>query len=194
MRLTVELRTADPRNADLFRATLGDIPELTIEKGALLSESAKDGVIAPTNSFGYLDSGLDGLFGRRFGSRVQRALQEQIACEWSGELPVGEATIVSTGDFALPFLVAAPATRLPGSITADPNLHLSLLGALRAIDDWNALDEGPFMECVVLPDMTRFLHGWTAERLSFQLRSAIDTWRSERTLGLRAAQRGTRAA
>jgi O-acetyl-ADP-ribose deacetylase (regulator of RNase III) len=193
MRLTIELRTTNARHADLFRATLGDVPEMLVEEGALLSESAKDAVIAPTNSFGYLDSGLDDLFARRFGTRLQRALQEQIACEWCGELPVGEALVTPTGDFALPFLIAAPATRLPGSITAEPNMHLSLLAALRAVDDWNAQGEGPFMECVVLPDMCRRLPGWTAERLCFQLRSALDTWREERDSGLRSAP-GTRAA
>lgn len=193
MRLTVELRTADARNADHFRATLGDIPEMLIEQGPLLADTAKDAVIAPTNSFGYLDSGLDGLFSRRFGGRLQRALQEQIACEWAGELPVSESVIVATGDFGLPFLIAAPATRLPGSITAEPNMYLSLLAALRAVDDWNALDEGPYMECVVLPDMSRYLPGWTAERLSFQLRSALDAWRDERLTGQRD-KRSTRAA
>lgn len=190
MRLTVELRTTDPRHADLFRATLGDVPEMLIEEGSLLCESAKDAVIAPTNSFGYLDSGLDGMFSRRFGARLQRALQEQIACEWAGELPVGDAVIVPTGEFALPFLVAAPATRLPGTITAEPNMYLSLLAALRAVDNWNNLDEGPFMECVLLPDMSRYLPGWTAERLSFQLRSALDAWREEREI----LGRNTRAA
>lgn len=180
MRLTVELRTTNPRHADLFRVTLGDIPEMLVEEGPLLAESAKDAVIAPTNSFGYLDSGLDGLFAARFGSRLQRSLQENIACEWAGELPIGEALIVPTGDFALPFLVAAPATRLPGSISSEPNMYLSLLSALRAVDAWNDLDEGPRLECVVLPDMCRRLPGWTAERLAFQLRSALDAWREER--------------
>jgi O-acetyl-ADP-ribose deacetylase (regulator of RNase III) len=194
MRLNVQLRTTDPRHADLFRATLGDMPEMTVQEGPLLcGDLAKDAVIAPTNSFGYLDSGLDGLFSRRFGARLQRALQEQIACDWAGELPLGEAVIVPTGDFGLPFLVAAPASRLPGTITAEPNMYLSLLAALRAVDDWNALDEGPFLESVVLPDMSRYLPGWTAERLSLQLRCALDAWRDEREI-LRTGNRSTRAA
>lgn len=193
MGFVIELRTTDPRHADLFRATLGDIPEMFIEEGALLDDTFKDAVIAPTNSFGYLDSGLDGLFSRRFGSRLQRALQEQIACEWGGELPLGESVVVPTGDFALPFLVASPATRLPGTITAEPNMYLSLLAALRAVDDWNRLDEGPYLECILLPDMSRYLPGWTAERLCFQLRSALDAWRQERQF-LGTEGRGWRAA
>lgn len=192
MRLTVELRTNQPRHADLFRAVLGDQPELVVEEGDLLHGTAKDAVIAPTNSFGYLDSGLDGLFARRFGGRLQRQLQEAIACDWAGELPVGEALITPTGDFALPFLVAAPATRLPGSISTEPNVYLSLLAALRAVDAWNAADDGPCMECVLLPDMSRYLSGWTPERLSFQLRTALEAWREERTLGVN--RRDTRAA
>ncbi len=48
------------------------------------------------------------------------------------------------------------------------------------------------MECVVLPDMSRYLSGWTPERLSFQLRTALEAWREERTLGI--SRRDTRAA
>ena len=172
--LGIELRTHTPRNADLYRATLGDLPGLTISEGALLEACAHDAVIAPTNSFGYLDGGVDHAFARRFGPRLQRALQSRIAEEHEGELPVGEAAILATGDFLLPFLVAAPATRLPGSISTEPLLFSAMMGAFRAIARWNAADEGPAIENVVLPDIARMMPGWAPDRLVLQLREALE--------------------
>jgi len=174
--LGIELRTHAPRNADLYRATLGDLPGLTISEGPLLVACAHDAVIAPTNSFGYLDGGVDHAFAMRFGPRLQRALQSRIADEHEGEMPVGEAAIVATGDFLLPFLVAAPATRLPGSISVEPLLFSAMTAAFRAIARWNAADEGPMIENVVLPDIARMIPGWHPDRLVLQLREAIEAW------------------
>ncbi|MFO0961428.1 MAG: macro domain-containing protein [Phycisphaerales bacterium] len=172
----VLLHTPRPENAALYRQALAGVPGAEVVLGARLDGFMCDAVIAPTNSFGYLDSGLDGAFGRRFGARLQRTLQERIAREHDGELPVGEALIVPTGDFAVPFLVAAPATRLPGSISVEPFLYSSLSAAMQAIDRWNARHEGPAIEVVALPDIARMLPEWQPERLTMQLRQAMIDW------------------
>ena len=177
--LVIELRTSAARHADLYRATLGDVPGLMVTEGPILGPCAHDAVIAPTNSFGYLDGGVDHAFAQRFGPRLQRALQERIACEHEGELPIGSATIVATGDFALPFLVAAPATRLPGSISVEPYLYSAMVAAFQAIARWNAADEGPTIDNVVLPDIARWMPGWHPDRLVPQLRQAIEAWHGE---------------
>lgn len=170
----IELRTSATRHADLYRVLLGDLPGLRIARGPILDGCAHDAVIAPTNSYGYLDAGVDHAFAMRFGPRLQRALQERIACEFDGELPIGEATIIATGDFALPFLVAAPATRLPGSISVEPYLYSAMVAAFEAIERWNAADEGPVIENVVLPDIAHVMPGWHADRLVPQLRRAVE--------------------
>ena len=118
--LRIELRTTVATNAAVYRALLGDLPGLKVVSGSLLDGCIADAVIAPTNSFGYLDTGIDSAFARRFGPRLQRALQERIGGEFDSELPVGEAIIIPTGDFTMPFMVAAPATQLPGCISANP--------------------------------------------------------------------------
>ena len=71
----IQLRSNVPAHADLYRALLGDIAGVSIVDGPLLEGCIADAVIAPTNSFGYLDTGIDGAFARRFGRRLQRSLQ-----------------------------------------------------------------------------------------------------------------------
>jgi O-acetyl-ADP-ribose deacetylase (regulator of RNase III) len=186
----IELRSQVPAHADLYRALLGDIAGVSIVDGPLLEGCIADAVIAPTNSFGYLDTGIDGAFARRFGRRLQRSLQERIACEFDAELPVGEAVILPSGDFTLPFVVMAPATKLPGSLSKEPMLYRAINAALRSIDAWNAADEMPPIESVIMPDIAGIDCGWDADRLVLQLRESLAGWRdaSDRRL------RRTRAA
>jgi O-acetyl-ADP-ribose deacetylase (regulator of RNase III) len=175
----VEFRTPVASHADLYRSLLGDIPGVSVVDGPLLEGCVADAVIAPTNSFGYLDAGIDSAFARRFGRRLQRSLQERIGCEFDAEMPIGQAAVIPSGDLALPFVVAAPATQFPGVIAVEPMIYRSLLAALRAIDAWNLADEGPIIESVIMPDIARIVHGWDADRLILQLREALEEWRRE---------------
>ena len=186
----IQLRSNVPAHADLYRALLGDIAGVSIVDGPLLEGCIADAVIAPTNSFGYLDTGIDGAFARRFGRRLQRSLQERIACEFDAELPVGEAVILPSGDFTLPFVVMAPATQLPGALSKEPMIYRAVNAALRSIDAWNAADEMPPIESVIMPDIAGIDCGWDADRLVLQLRESLAGWRdaSDRRL------RRTRAA
>jgi O-acetyl-ADP-ribose deacetylase (regulator of RNase III) len=172
----IQLRTSVAANAAMYRALLGDLPGLSIVSGPLLDGCVADAVIAPTNSFGYLDTGIDSAFAHRFGPRLQRTLQERIACEFDAELPVGEAIIIPTGDFTMPFMVAAPATQFPGYISSEPLVYSALHAALRAVNAWNIADEWPPIESIVLPDMARAAHGWRAETLVLQVREALEAW------------------
>jgi len=172
----IELRSPVTSHANLYRALLGDIAGVSIVDGPLLEGCIADAVIAPTNSFGYLDSGLDGAFARRFGRRLQRSLQERIACEFDAELPVGEAVIMPSGDFTLPFVVMAPATQLPSGIAKEPMIFRAIDAAIRSIARWNAADEMPPIESVIIPDIAGIARGWDDDRLVLQLREALDGW------------------
>jgi hypothetical protein len=56
-------------------------------------------------------------------------------------------------------------------------MYRSVLAGLRAIDAWNAADEGPIIESVVVPDVARLSHGWEPERVLLQVREALMQWR-----------------
>lgn len=182
----IEFRTPVASHADLYRALLGDIPGVSVVDGPLLEGCVADAVIAPTNSFGYLDAGIDSAFARRFGRRLQRSLQERIGCEFDAEMPIGQAVVIPSGDLSLPFVVAAPATQFPGVISVEPMIYRSLFAALRAIEAWNSADEGPIIESAIMPDVARLVPGWDADRLILQLREALEEWR--RDAGLRFNQ------
>ena len=98
---TVELQVGSPEAARTYRTMLGDIRGIAVSDRPLLEGCVADAAIAPTNSFGYLDAGIDGAFARRFGRRLQRALQERIGLDFDGEMPVGEALVLPTGDLSL---------------------------------------------------------------------------------------------
>lgn len=178
----IQFRTSIAANAAVYRTLLGDLPGVSIVRGPLLDGCIADAVIAPTNSFGYLDAGIDSAFVRRFGPRLQRALQERIACEFDAELPVGEAIIIPTGDFTMPFMIAAPTTQFPGYISGEPLLYSALHAALRAVDAWNIADEWPPIETIVLPDLASATHKWRAEILVLQVREALEARNRAHTL------------
>jgi O-acetyl-ADP-ribose deacetylase (regulator of RNase III) len=172
----IEVRTQRPDHAQAYRHALRGNPVARVAEGPLLEGCIADAAIAPTNGFGHLDAGIDGVFARRFGRRTQRSLQERIGLEFDGELPVGNAIILATGDLALPFMVAAPATQFPASITPEPMLYRSIRAALDALDAWNAADEGPWIQSVILPDPAVAARSWDVGQLAMQLSAALRDW------------------
>ena len=102
-----------------------------------------DAVVSPANSFGFMDGGIDAIYSQHFGWDLQLKLRRKILDNHHGELLVGSAEIVETGDGRHPYLVAAPTMRVPmrlGKETINPYLatRAALLlakrvGAIRAI-------------------------------------------------------------
>ena len=82
----IELRAQRPDHAQAYRHALRGNPVAHVAEGPLLEGCIADAAIAPTNGFGQLDAGIDGVFARRFGRRTQRSLQERIGLE--GEIKV----------------------------------------------------------------------------------------------------------
>ena len=69
--------------------------------------------VSPANSFGFMDGGIDWAYSRRFGFQVEQKLQRKLREEFDGELLVGQATMVETGDSKVPYLISAPTMRIP---------------------------------------------------------------------------------
>jgi O-acetyl-ADP-ribose deacetylase (regulator of RNase III) len=186
----IEFRTPVASHAGMCRALLGDIPGVSVVDGKLLEGCVADAVIAPTNGFGYLDTGIEGAFARRFGRRLQRTLQERVDAEFDAELEVGRAAIMASGDLSLPFVVVTPCASFPGTVAAEPLICRALLAALRAVDAWNRADDGPAIESVIVPDVVRMSAGWEPDSVFASVRSALDAWRH----GSRGNRRQQRAA
>ena len=105
------------------------LPGLTIHHGSILDITC-DALVSPANSFGFMDGGVGALYLRRFGKNLQQRVQQTIAEHRHGELLVGAADVVETGDPAIPFLIVAPAMRAPMTLTDSVNPYLAARAVL----------------------------------------------------------------
>jgi O-acetyl-ADP-ribose deacetylase (regulator of RNase III) len=100
----------------------GDLPDVTIHRGSILDVPC-NAVVSPANSFGFMDGGIDALYMHYFRqvsqSDIQMIVRHAIYRHHAGELVVGDATVVETGDSAIPYLFAAPTMRVPIDLPAD---------------------------------------------------------------------------
>lgn len=90
-----------------------------------------DAMVSPANSFGFMDGGLDYALSERFGWDFEKRLQKQIKELPEGELLVGQAIVLETGDKEVPFLISAPTMRIPTNFNIDTSVNAYL--AMKAI-------------------------------------------------------------
>jgi len=114
----------------------GEGPAVEILAGDYFQRPA-DAIVSPANSFGIMDGGLDLAIRDELGFSVQSRIQEVIVAKYHGELPIGSAEIVETGDRRWPFMVAAPTMRVPAPIGFTVNAYLAFRAVLVAIENFN---------------------------------------------------------
>ncbi len=102
----------------------GDLDFVSVHRGSIL-DVACDAVVSPANSFGFMDGGLDALYLDHFGNTIQHRIRRSIVDHHHGELLVGQADIVETGDANIPFLIIAPTMRVPMILTETVNPYLA---------------------------------------------------------------------
>lgn len=108
----------------------GDLPDVVVHRGSILDVPC-DAIVSPANSFGFMDGGIDLLYMHRFGAAIEDTVRRAILERHAGELVVGNAEIVATGDAAIPHLIAAPTMRVPIDLPADTvNPYLAARAAL----------------------------------------------------------------
>src|SRR5262245_3608422 len=91
------------------------VPDVQPATGDIFDAPA-DAVVSPANCFGFMDGGIDRVYIARFGRQLETSLREIIRRDWDGELPVGLAVLVETGDPHVPYLISAPTMRAPVSV------------------------------------------------------------------------------
>lgn len=118
--------------ADAWQRHCGDLPGVTVHHGSIF-DLGVDAAISPANSFGFMDGGIDRLYSHHFGWAVQDRLRELIRTRHHGELLVGAAEVVETGNPRIPFLIAAPTMRVPMVLADTVNPYLAARAALLLI-------------------------------------------------------------
>ena len=81
----------------------GGQPDVQIVEGDICQVSC-NAIVSPANSFGFMDGGLDYALSEHFGWDLQQHVQQRIRQRYAGELLVGQAEIVATGDQSVPWL------------------------------------------------------------------------------------------
>lgn len=84
-----------------------------------------DCVVSPSNSFGFMDGGLDLIISKKLGWQVQEKLQKQINEKYFGELLVGQAELIETDCREVPFCISAPTMRVPMILKDTVNVYLA---------------------------------------------------------------------
>jgi O-acetyl-ADP-ribose deacetylase (regulator of RNase III) len=110
--------------ADAWTKFCGDLDFVTVYEGSIFDVDC-DAVVSPANSYGFMDGGIDALYLNHFGAEIQRRVRRQILDYHHGELLVGQADVVETGDNKIPFLITAPTMRVPMNLSDTVNPYLA---------------------------------------------------------------------
>jgi O-acetyl-ADP-ribose deacetylase (regulator of RNase III) len=154
-----------------WRAAFDGARNVFISEGDIFAGPAADGIVSPANSFGYMDGGIDGAYAERFGPEVCERLRVLIRAAWDGELPVGCAAVVETGDRAIPFLVSAPTMRVPMNVSETVNAYLAFRAALIAVREANRRRPG-MIRSILCPGLCTFHGHMSPEKSARQMRFA----------------------
>jgi O-acetyl-ADP-ribose deacetylase (regulator of RNase III) len=122
--LKIILAAVENDLAEAWERHCGDLVDVSVHRGSILDLSV-DAVVSPANSFGFMDGGIDHRYSHHFGWEVQDRLQELIRTRHHGELLVGTAEIIETGNLGIPFVIAAPTMRVPTILRDSVNPYLA---------------------------------------------------------------------
>ena len=104
-------------------------PGVVVYEGSVLA-AGPDAVVSPANSFGLMRGGVDAAYAAAWPTIEQRVRSAVLAFH-GGELPVGEAVVVSTGAVRPSWLISSPTMRKPATVLPTDTVHPYL--AARAV-------------------------------------------------------------
>ena len=119
-----------------------------------------------------MDGGLDLAIRDKLGFGVQQAAQRAILDRHHGELHVGLAEVIETGDSRWPYLVLAPTMRVPERVTQTLNAYVAFRAALLTIRRFNAAN-GNAIRSVLCPGLATGIGGLEPRQCAGQMRAAL---------------------
>ncbi len=125
MKMKIVLCAQDDNLAEAWQQECGGFDVVKIHHGSILNVDESDVVVSPANSFGFMDGGLDAVYMHHFGDDIQMKVRKQIYEYHHGELVVGNADIVETGNHQIPYVIVAPTMRVPMILHDSVNAYLA---------------------------------------------------------------------
>lgn len=164
-RFNISFIDTNPAVVFALRGAFLGVPDVACDIGDITDQDV-DTFVSPTNSFGYMDGGVDRAYIDRWGWDVMRTVQRKIVDEFDGELNVGQATSVGLPEAQR--LVVAPTMRLPESIVGTLNVYVAFRAALQEASQRG----GSYL---AVPGMGTGVGGMSPQDAARQMRMAYDS-------------------
>ncbi len=180
MGLAIHLRDLNGELIRAWRRAFSGVRGLEVSQGDIFARprasgrTSPDALVSPANSFGIMDGGIDRVYSEYFGWKLHIRLQDRIAREHRGELPVGQALVIATKHKTIPWLVSAPTMREPGDVSETDNAYLAFRAALRAALRFNRQEKKRPIHSLMCPGMCTAAGRMPVERCARQMRRAYD--------------------
>lgn len=117
-------------------------------------DNISNAIVSPANSFGDLQGGIDLIYFRRFGYKLEKRLQQEIIDKKFGELVIGDALILPMiTSYNYQYLISAPTMRVPMNIENTINVYLAFRAILIELIKFNSVNAGSKIHHVVCPGL-----------------------------------------
>lgn len=158
---------------EAWREAFAGCKQVRAERGDYFDFPA-DAMVSPANSFGFMGGGLDLAIRETLGADIQARVQNRILEKHHGELPVGCAEIVETGDARWPYLICAPTMRVPEDVSGSLNAYLAFRAVLLAVKRFNDATGTAAIQSVLAPGLATATGRMPPRRCALQMRVAYD--------------------
>ncbi|XP_046848803.1 uncharacterized protein LOC124442343 [Xenia sp. Carnegie-2017] len=152
-----------------------------------------DAIVSPSNSFGFMDGGIDLRYSEHFGWQLQERLQNILRNEHFGELPVGEAIILQTFEddqpevehdwmkcndvnegYPIKFVISSPTTRVPADVNNTVNAYLAFRAVCVAVHRHNQTVNKQTIRSVLCPGLATSGGQMSFEKCAMQMKIAYE--------------------
>ena len=162
-------------SADLvreLRRVFAGISEVVCSDGDIFAV-ARNAIVSPANSYGFMDGGIDASYAEFFGPRLQVVVQEAINRRPEGYLPVGASLAVRTDHERIPFLIVAPTMHTPEEVPKE-NCYRAMRAVLRLM-----MAEPEIGRDVFCPGLATGIGRVPPADAAEQIFRAYDAWRTD---------------
>ena len=151
MNIKVKLCSIQEDLFNFWKNEFKDYKEVDIILGDIFNQKA-DAIVSPSNSFGFMDAGLDLMICKKMGLNLEKKVQRRIRKDFYGELPVGNAMIMYAYK-KFKYLIVSPTMRVPMKLEKSINPYLSTRAVFLAIEEFNKDEFHESIESIVIPGM-----------------------------------------
>jgi O-acetyl-ADP-ribose deacetylase (regulator of RNase III) len=167
----IHLVDRDPQLVAAWREVFKDFSEFIVERRDFFELHA-DAMVSPANSFGIMDGGLDAAIRDTLGPVIEARVRDMLVVRHHGELHVGGAEIVETGDTRWPLHVVAPTMRVPDDVSRTVNAYVAFRAILLAVRRHNLAGTTPPIRSLLCPGLATGVGAMPPRRCAAQMRIA----------------------